>query len=146
VLEHVEDVGACLGDCLRMLKPGGTLVLTTHGTWEDHGCPHDYRRWTADGLRAELERAGFAVERCWKLSAETRALIQLLILRADWLLYRKRSEPLGLLLHLAGRWVKGNRGRLARYADRACSELRVTDQGQARTYLALLVVARKRGC
>jgi hypothetical protein len=30
------------------------VVLTTHGLFEDDGCPCDFPRWTADGLRLEL--------------------------------------------------------------------------------------------
>ena len=45
-----------------LLKPGGFLVLTTHGLFGDHGCPYDFQRWTADGLRLLLERAGFQIK------------------------------------------------------------------------------------
>lgn len=63
VLEHVWDLDWYLGECQRLLKPGGWLLLSTHGTWPYHAHPTDFRRWTRDGLLAELQERGFAVER-----------------------------------------------------------------------------------
>lgn len=62
VLEHVRDLDLYIGDCLRVLKPGGWLLLSTHGTWLYHPHPTDFWRWTRDGLRDELESRGFTVE------------------------------------------------------------------------------------
>jgi SAM-dependent methyltransferase len=62
VLEHVWDLDWYLGEALRVLKPGGWLLLSTHGTWLYHPHPTDYRRWTRDGLVRELEVRGFRVE------------------------------------------------------------------------------------
>jgi SAM-dependent methyltransferase len=62
VLEHVWDLDWYLGECWRLLKPGGWLLLSTHGSWPYHPHPTDFRRWTRDGLVRELETRGFAVE------------------------------------------------------------------------------------
>ena len=62
VLEHVWDIDWYLGECCRLLKPGGWLLLTTHGTWLYHPHPTDYRRWTKDGLSMALSSRGFNVE------------------------------------------------------------------------------------
>jgi SAM-dependent methyltransferase len=62
VLEHVWDLDWYLGECHRLLQPGGWLLLSTHGTWLYHPHPTDYRRWTRDGLKEELKARGFAVE------------------------------------------------------------------------------------
>ena len=62
VLEHVCDVDEYLNECMRLLKPGGLLLLSTHGFWTYHGYPEDFYRWTFYGLRYTLEQAGFLVE------------------------------------------------------------------------------------
>jgi SAM-dependent methyltransferase len=61
-LEHAEDPDAVLTEARRMLRPGGRLLLSTHGVWVHHPDPHDYWRWTEEGLRTLFERHGFAVE------------------------------------------------------------------------------------
>ncbi|HXM81082.1 MAG TPA: class I SAM-dependent methyltransferase [Burkholderiales bacterium] len=63
VLEHVWDVAGYLGEARRVLRADGWLLLSTHGTWLYHPHPHDYRRWTADGLRREVEAQGFSLIR-----------------------------------------------------------------------------------
>ncbi len=61
VLEHVDDPNAYLKECWRILKPGGKLLLSTHGHWMYHPDPVDNWRWTSSGLKLEIERAGFEV-------------------------------------------------------------------------------------
>src|SRR5437764_11823717 len=63
VLEHVWDLDAYLGEARRALRPEGWLLLSTHGSWLYHPHPHDYRRWTAEGLQREVESRGFRLVR-----------------------------------------------------------------------------------
>jgi len=61
VLEHVKDVDQYMEECRRVLKSGGVLLLSTHGTWQFHASPYDYNRWTCMGLQYLIERSGFDV-------------------------------------------------------------------------------------
>lgn len=60
MLEHVRNPAAAVAEMRRVTRPGGTCLLTTHGTWFYHPDPEDYWRWTASGLRALFAEAGFA--------------------------------------------------------------------------------------
>ena len=59
VLEHVGSPTIYLAECFRLLKSGGTLYITTHGTFPDHACPYDFYRWTTDGLTRDIRCSGF---------------------------------------------------------------------------------------
>lgn len=61
VLEHVDSPEGYLQEALRILKPGGTIILTTHGYWFYHPTPNDYWRWTSAGLRKTVEKEGFNI-------------------------------------------------------------------------------------
>jgi len=62
VLEHVENTSLYLNECRRVLKPGGTLFLSTHGTWQFHSAPIDVQRWTSYGLRKLIQDHGFQIK------------------------------------------------------------------------------------
>jgi len=61
VLEHVHDPELYLNEAFRILKPGGHLIISTHGYWIFHPDPTDYWRWTSMGLRRIVEEAGFSI-------------------------------------------------------------------------------------
>jgi SAM-dependent methyltransferase len=62
VLEHVEDPLFYLSESFRVLKPGGKLILSTHGYWMYHPDPTDYWRWTSTGLKKIVEERGFELK------------------------------------------------------------------------------------
>lgn len=59
VLEHVRRPWLALPELCRVVRPGGSIVVTTLTTFHIHGYPDDYYRYTDSGLRALLEDAGF---------------------------------------------------------------------------------------
>lgn len=64
VLEHVRDLDTYFAEARRVLRPGGQMLLSTHGTWLYHPHPGDYRRWTREGLLQEISSHGFEVIEC----------------------------------------------------------------------------------
>lgn len=60
VLEHVPDAAALMSEIARVLRPGGTLVMTIPWSARLHHLPHDYRRLTRFGLMALLQAGGFS--------------------------------------------------------------------------------------
>ncbi|MEO3405229.1 class I SAM-dependent methyltransferase [Mucilaginibacter sp. CAU 1740] len=61
VLEHVDSPSGYLQEAMRILKPGGTAIITTHGYWFYHPTPNDYWRWTSAGLRKTIEAEDFKI-------------------------------------------------------------------------------------
>ena len=50
VLEHVADPPAAVRELRRAVRPGGRVLLSTHGVYPFHPNPDDLWRWTHDGL------------------------------------------------------------------------------------------------
>jgi SAM-dependent methyltransferase len=59
VLEHVESPDAALAEFARVLKPGGRVLLSTHGVFPYHPHPRDLWRWTGEGLATIFDAHGF---------------------------------------------------------------------------------------
>lgn len=51
VLEHCHTPTKVISELRRILKPGGTLILTTRFVYPLHDAPHDYFRFTKYGLQ-----------------------------------------------------------------------------------------------
>ena len=145
VLEHVPHPGKTLCEMFRLLRPGGRLILTTHGTWEDHQCPGDYHRWTADGLALELRDAGFQVNRMSKLSTEYRA-ITYLGARLQPFLWASRKSLTGWALWYLQKhsFFRGRTGRHS-WVDASFPGYRCVDAGEPGhdVYLCLGAVATR---
>jgi SAM-dependent methyltransferase len=61
VLNYLAEPLQALEEMQRVLKPGGDLLLTVPLLWPPAPCPHDYFRFTAEGIEHLLKTAGFDV-------------------------------------------------------------------------------------
>jgi SAM-dependent methyltransferase len=62
VLEHVGDADRALRELRRVVAPNGRVLIDVSFMKGYHASPEDHRRYTEQGLRAELERYGFEPE------------------------------------------------------------------------------------
>ena len=92
VIEHVVEPATLLAEAHRVLKTGGSLLLSAPFTWHLHDEPHDYWRFTEYGLRLLCERAGFRVASVRATNHYFGAILQE---RAYWLYFvTGRFRPL----------------------------------------------------
>jgi len=65
VLEHIEDAEAALRHALRLLEPGGSIVITVpafRALWTSHDTlNHHFTRYTSRSFRALADRAGMNI-------------------------------------------------------------------------------------
>ena len=59
-LEHVFDINQYLGECSRLLRPSGILILTVPMQWRLHEAPNDYWRFTRYGVLEIMARNHFS--------------------------------------------------------------------------------------
>lgn len=127
VLEHVADAAAYIAECRRVLRPGGRLLLSTHGLMWHHPDPVDYWRWTADGLRRQIERGGFRCVSLYGVVGLAAAGLQMFQDATYWHLPRVLRVPFGAAMQ-----------GLIRVADRLSSP-----QARARDAMVFVVVAER---
>jgi SAM-dependent methyltransferase len=127
VLEHVDDPRAYLRECARVLRPGGKLLLSTHGIMYYHPDPEDYWRWTCAGLRRLIEEHGFGVVESQGLLGLVAASLQLIQDRTCWQVPRRVRRPYVVAMQM-----------LIALADR-----RDTDESRATNSWTMAVLARK---
>lgn len=59
VLEHVFEYRQLLGETVRVLRPGGTIIIVVPFLFPYHASPNDFHRYTATALSRALSSAGF---------------------------------------------------------------------------------------
>ncbi len=56
VIEHLKEPNIAIDQIYRVLKPNGTIILSTPFALEIHGAPNDFYRFTKYGLKFLLRR------------------------------------------------------------------------------------------
>jgi SAM-dependent methyltransferase len=107
VLEHLAEPGRAIQEFRRVLAPGGTVHLVVPYLWEEHQLPHDYFRFTSNGIRYLLEREGFRVRRIepiggffWMLGRRLMAILSFVQKGWRWIFFPVLAPVFGLVLPL----------------------------------------------
>ena len=74
VLEHLREPLGALQEMSRIMRPGGTLILSVPFLYPYHSSPDDFFRWTEEGIRHVLKRTNFHVEELGVLGGPMGAL------------------------------------------------------------------------
>jgi len=96
VLEHCEDPAAAVRELRRVVKPGGTVLASTHGVYVYHPSPHDRWRWTHEGLAYLFEQhADWSSLSVTPASGTGACVAMVLSVYLDLLVKRARVRALG---------------------------------------------------
>jgi len=79
VLEHVSERDALIGEMVRVLKPGGRVLLTVPFLYPAHGLPHDHARFTLQGVQALLVAHGLRIDEAITAGGGGTTLVTLLL-------------------------------------------------------------------
>jgi SAM-dependent methyltransferase len=107
VLEHVPDPAAAVRELRRAVRPGGRVLLSTHGVYPFHPNPDDLWRWTHTGLDRLFRDNGDWSSLVVKPGAGTVATVSMLTAHLIDLLFKRAGvrvlgAPLVAALNLAG--------------------------------------------
>ncbi|MDC0990290.1 class I SAM-dependent methyltransferase [Gammaproteobacteria bacterium] len=83
VLEHVEDMDKFLAECNRVVKVGGSFIISVPFIYKEHEKPYDFRRFTSYGLTSDLNRHGFQISKCLKLISSIETIAMMLCIYVD---------------------------------------------------------------
>jgi SAM-dependent methyltransferase len=124
VAEHLPDPPVYFAECFRLLKPGGRLFVSTHGSFEDHAVPSDFQRWTAEGLKRDLSKAGFEIIAVHKMTTGPRAALHHLE-RCLETTFASRLTAIGFTVWLMRTVHRAFRPLINRIAERALSNYKL---------------------
>ncbi len=96
VLEHCNNPEKVVSEMKRVLQKGGYVMVSTHGIWPFHPGPHDYYRWTHEGLRKLFK--GFSQVEVTPTMGSYATMIQLVNIELFSLAYRNLLLKFPLLI------------------------------------------------
>lgn len=106
VLEHVPDPAAAIRELRRVVRPGGRVLLSTHGVYPFHPNPDDLWRWTHQGLERLFRANGEWTSVTVTPGAGTAATVAMLLAHVtDLACKRAHVRPLALPLTAALNWA-----------------------------------------
>jgi SAM-dependent methyltransferase len=89
VLEHVPDPAAAVRELRRSVRPGGRVLLSTHGIYPYHPNPDDLWRWTHAGLERLFRDNGDWSSLTVRPGAGTAATVSMLMAHLIDLLFKR---------------------------------------------------------
>jgi SAM-dependent methyltransferase len=78
VFEHVFNPSEFMSEVYRILRHGGTLLMSVPFVWDEHEQPFDFARYSSFGLRNILEKNGFEILDYQKSVSDIRVIFQLI--------------------------------------------------------------------